>query len=76
MLPCDLLAPVRVLRERDFRALALLEDVRHASEGLSFPEANFAPSELLAHFCKAWGDRSALARVLAETWVRAWSGWE
>ncbi|CAK0868048.1 unnamed protein product [Prorocentrum cordatum] len=76
ILPCDLVAPVRVIRESDIRALRLLLSPCEKPEVLDVPGLEFVPGELRAHLWKAWGDAAGLLRVMRETWVRAWQGWE
>ena len=75
MLPVDLEAPVRVFRDIDFRALAMLEDSDEKVEGTLAVETPFVPPALFTHLEKAWGNKNALTRVLSERWVQTWEGW-
>ena len=69
MLPVDVVAAVRALREIDFRGLTMFEELSDEVVGIPAAEAQFAPPALLANLGRAWRDEDALARVLSETWV-------
>ncbi|CAK0866693.1 unnamed protein product [Prorocentrum cordatum] len=74
MLPGDLFAPVRVLREADFRALRILHNQWTPTESWTLAGAGFAPAELLGHLKDARGDAEPATRVLKEEWVQEWAG--
>eukprot|EP00959_Pyramimonas_sp_CCMP1952_P058341 1218175-Pyramimonas_sp.AAC.1 len=66
MLPGDLFAPVRVLREADFRALRILHNQWTPTESWTLAAAGFAPAELLGHLKDARGDAEPVMRVLKD----------
>ena len=75
MLPRDLLAPVRIIRESDFRALRVLRGPCERPEAWDVPGLEFVPGELRAHLWRTWGETEPLLRVMQEMWVRGWPGW-
>eukprot|EP00959_Pyramimonas_sp_CCMP1952_P157309 3289458-Pyramimonas_sp.AAC.1 len=68
ILPGDLLAPVRVIREADGRALGLLRSACEKPEVREIPGLGFVPEELRAHLLRAWVGRAPLLRVMREKW--------
>ena len=76
ILPGDLLAPVRVIREADGRALRLLRNACEEPEAREIPGLDFVPTELHAHLWRVWGETAPLLRVMREEWVREWRGWK
>eukprot|EP00959_Pyramimonas_sp_CCMP1952_P302938 6338432-Pyramimonas_sp.AAC.1 len=75
ILPGDLLAPVRVIRESDGRGLRLLRSTCAEPEVREIPGLDVVPKELHASLWRAWGETVPLLRVMKEKWVREWRGW-
>ena len=72
ILPRDLFAAVRIIREAGFRALRYLSG---SFEELVARGAGVAPRELRAHLWRARGGAEPLRQIMKESRAPSWPGW-